>query len=266
LISIILLEKRFHSLDDFTSKADGVERILLRPDIKMLTRIFLRVRLNPQHFMRIFACSLFLGMVLASPVLAQNAQLSDPVIAAPRPGEALQGVIKISGSSDVAGFVSAEISFSYADNPTSTWFLIAMSTQPVSNDTLANWDTTVITDGDYILRLRIYLTDGSFRDAIVSGLRVRNYSPVETPTPIPPTPAPTPTITPTATSSPTPQPTPIPTITQTATPFPTPTALPTNPAILVPTDVSASILFGGMAAILTFVIVGIFLWLRRKYL
>jgi len=216
--------------------------------------------------MRILACSLLLGMVLASPALAQNAQLVDPVIVAPRPGDALQGVIKIAGSSDVAGFVSAEVSFTYADNPTGTWFLIAMSSQPVSNDTLANWDTTVITDGDYILRLRVYLTDGSTREAIVSGLRVRNYTPVETSTPLPPTSAPTPTITPTATSSPTPQPTPIPTITQTATLFPTPTALPTNPATLVPTDVSASILFGGLATILTFIIVGIFLWLRRKYL
>jgi hypothetical protein len=218
--------------------------------------------------MRILACSLFLGMVLASPALARNAQLVDPVIAAPRLGDALQGVVKIAGSSDVPGFVSAEVSFTYADNPTGTWFLIAMSSQPVLNDTLANWDTTVITDGDYILRLRVFLTDGSSREVIVSGLRVRNYTPVETPTPMTPTPEATtvPTISPTATPSPTLEATPIPTITQTATPFPTPTALPPNPATLVPTDVSASILFGGLATILTFVIVGIFLWLRRKYL
>ena len=218
--------------------------------------------------MRILVCSLFLGMVLASPVLAQNAQQSDPVIASPRPGDALQGVIKIAGSCDAAGFVSAEVSFTYADNPTGTWFLIAWISQPILNDTLANWDTTVITDGNYILRLRVYLTDGSFRDAIVSGLRLRNYTPVETPTPMTPTPTATtvPTITSTATSSPTPEPTLIPTITQTSTPFPTPTALPANPATLVPTDVSSSILFGGLATILTFVIIGIFLWLRRKYL
>jgi hypothetical protein len=208
--------------------------------------------------MRILACSLFLGMVLASPVLAQNAQLVDPVITSPRPDDALQGVIRIAGSNDVAGFVSAEVSFTYADNPTGTWFLIAMSSQPVLNDILASWDTTVITDGDYILRLRVFLADGSFRQTIVSGLRVRNYTPVETPTPMTPTP--------TATPSPPPEPTLIPTITQTATLFPTPTALPTNPATLVPTDVSSSILFGGLATILTFVIVGIFLWLRRKYL
>jgi len=198
--------------------------------------------------MRILACSLFFGMFLASPVLVRNAQFGDPVIVAPRPGDVLQGVVTIAGSSDFTGFVSAEVSFTYADDPTGTWFLIAMNSQPVFNDRLAIWDTTVITDGDYVLRLRVYLTDGSSREALVSGLRVRNYTPVETPTPM----------------ALAPEATPLSTITPTATPFPTPTALPRNPAALAPTDVSASILYGGLAAILTFVIVGIYLWLRRK--
>ncbi len=198
--------------------------------------------------MRILACSLFFGMVLASSVLARNAQFGDPVIVEPRPGDVLQGVVTIAGSSDVTGFVSAEVSFTYADDPTGTWFLITMSSQPVFNDRLATWDTTVITDGDYVLRLRVYLTDGSSREALVSGLRARNYTPVETPTPM----------------ALAPEATPLSTITPTATPFPTPTALPRNPAALAPTDVSASILYGGLAAILTFVIVGIYLWLRRK--
>ncbi len=187
-------------------------------------------------------------MVLASPILAQNAQFGDPAIVAPRPGDVLQGVVTVTGSSDVNGFVSAEISFTYADDPTGTWFLVAANGQPVFNDTLAAWDTTVITDGDYVLRLRVFLTDGSTRDAVVSGLRVRNYTPVETPTPVP--------VAPEATA--------LPTITPTATPFPTPTALPRNPAELAPTDVSVSIFYGGLAAILAFVIVGIALWLRKS--
>jgi hypothetical protein len=198
--------------------------------------------------MRILACSLFFGMTLASSVLARNAQFGDPVIVAPRPGDVLQGVVIIAGSSDVTGFVSAEVSFTYADDPTGTWFLIAMNSQPVFNDRLATWDTTVITDGDYVLRLRVYLTNGSSREALVPGLRVRNYTPVETPTPM----------------AFAPEATPLPTIAPTATSFPTPTALPRNPAALAPTDVYASILYGGLAAILTFVIVGTYLWLRRK--
>jgi hypothetical protein len=48
------------------------------------------------------------------------------------------------------------------------------------------------------------------------------------------------------------------------TPFPTPTALARNPATLVPMDISSSILYGGLAAILMFIIIGLYLWLRRK--
>jgi hypothetical protein len=215
---------------------------------QMLTRASLRVRLNIRLFMRNLACTLFFGMVLASPVLARNAQFGDPVIVAPRLGDVLQGVVTITGTSDVTGFVAAEISFSYMDDPTGTWFLISKNSQPVFSNTLATWDTTIITDGIYVLRLRVYLIDGSSSDTLVSGLRVRNYSPVETPTPM----------------ALAPETTPLPTITPTATPFPTPTTLPPNPATLAPTDVSTSILYGGLAGILTFMIIGIYLWLRRK--
>ncbi len=187
---------------------------------------------------------------MASPVLARTVQFGDPVIVAPRPGDVLQGVVTVTGSSNVNGFTSAEVAFTYAGDPTGTWFLVAANSQPVFNGTLATWDTTVITDGDYVLRLRVFLTDGSTREAFVSGLRVRNYTPVETPTPV----------------ALAPEATPLPTITPTATPFPTPTALPRNPAALAPTDVSAGILYGGLAAILTFVIVGIVLWLRKSRL
>lgn len=198
--------------------------------------------------MRILACSLFFGMVMASSGLVVNAQTGGPVIGSPRSGGVLQGVVTISGSSDITGFVSAEVSFTYAEDPTGTWFTVALNNQPVLNDGLATWDTTVITDGDYVLRLRVYLIDGSSREVLVSGLRVRNYTPVETPTPIP--------IAPEAT--------PLPTITPTAIPFPTPTSLPRNPATLAPTDVSASIVYGGLMAITIFIIVSIYLWLRRK--
>ena len=54
------------------------------------------------------------------------------------------------------------------------------------NSTLATWDTTSITDGDYILRLRVFFQDGSSQDVIVS-VTVRNEA-VPTATPLPPTP------------------------------------------------------------------------------
>jgi hypothetical protein len=194
-----------------------------------------------------------LWMVSLIPFLGRTPQGSEGVIDSPRPGEAIQGIVAVIGSSDVNGFASAEISFEYMDDPTGTWFLIANNVQPVSKNTLATWDTTVITDGNYVLRLRVYLTDGSNKDILVTDLRVRNYTPVETPTPLPVAPEPTSVPTGTATSQPFPTPS-----------FPTPTALGQNPAILAPADVTISILYGGLAAMLSFIIIGIYLWLRRK--
>lgn len=106
-------------------------------------------------------------------------------IAAPGGGEALQGVVSVLGMSDVPGFRSAEVSFAYQNNPTGTWFLIEQSSTPVKDGPLAGWDTTSIADGVYRLRLLVFLSDGRRLESVVTGLRVRNYSPVETSTPGP---------------------------------------------------------------------------------
>jgi hypothetical protein len=188
----------------------------------------------------------FLIAVVARPVAARTGL--QPVVIKPRAGEVLQGTLTVTGSSDVAGFLSAEITFAYSGDTTGTWFLIAEGSQPVEDGTLATWDTTTIADGDYVLRLRVTLTDGSYLDATVPDLRVRNYTPVET-------------ITPASTA---PQATLAPISTPTATPYPTPTPLPPNPAELTSTNVWKSIGYGGLGTILLFIILGIYLWLRRK--
>jgi hypothetical protein len=198
--------------------------------------------------MRILIFPLLFWMVYSSPLQVSVAAAVDPVIVSPKAGSVLQGVVAVDGSSDIEGFGSSEISFTYTDDPTSTWFLIQSNSQPVSNDRLVTWDTTVITDGNYVLRLRVTLTDGSTREVLVPDLRVRNYSPVETPTPHP--------VSPMATM--------IPTSAATATSYPTPTALSRNPASLTSLDVSDSMIYGGFAAILVFIIIGIYLRFRRK--
>jgi hypothetical protein len=182
--------------------------------------------------------------IAVRPVIAQG----QPAILSPQQGQVIQGVVTILGSSNETGFVSSEIDFSYAGDTTGTWFLIAAGSQPVDSNTLATWDTTTITDGNYNLRLRVTLSNGTYLDAIVPNLRVRNYTPVETPTP-----APTeirPTITPTETLTP--------------TPFPTPTPLPVNPAVLTPVNISTSLVYGGLGAVVLIIILGIYLWLRRN--
>jgi hypothetical protein len=153
----------------------------------------------------------------------------------------------------VQNFQSGELYFGYTKDQTGTWFLITQNSEPVMNGEMGAWETNLITDGDYNLRLVVIEQDGSRVETTTSGIRVRNYSMIETSTPTPETP--------TATLSPDERPT------ATATPSPTvtasPTLLPTNPAELTDGQISNSLMKGAMGAILIFVIVGSYIWIRH---
>ncbi len=188
----------------------------------------------------------------------QTTQESTISIQSPILGQALQGSVTINGNSAVEGFQSSEVSFAYAHDSTDTWFLIQYSTLPVQDGMLATWDTTTITDGNYSLRLVVLLTDGTQVTQQVNGLRVRNYSPIETDTPTPAAPSLTPAPgTPTSYAPPTI--TPSPSLTP---PHPTPTPLPTNPAEISTTEAIVTLGKGAMIAIVLFVILGGYLGIR----
>lgn len=181
---------------------------------------------------------------------AQAAQQPDVRVFAPASGDVLQGLVTISGTTNMAGFSASEISFGYKDDPTSTWFLIQRSSQPVEDAMLATWDTSMITDGEYHLRLLVFLSDGQVLESIVVGLRVRNYTPVETSTPDP-------RALQQATSTPT------------QTPLPdyqprssTPTPLPTNPAELTGQDLRTSALRGVGIVFASLLAAGLYLAIR----
>ncbi|HJS17512.1 MAG TPA: hypothetical protein VJ785_02100, partial [Anaerolineales bacterium] len=90
-------------------------------------------------------------------------------ITSPVAGEALRGQVNIIGSTDIPDFVSAQLDFTYASapQPAVAWFPLQALSQPVFDTPLYTWDTTVITDGDYILRLRVFSGDGSFQEVTV---------------------------------------------------------------------------------------------------
>ncbi len=185
------------------------------------------------------------------------AQSETPLrIDAPASGQVLSGLVNVMGTSAVDGFFVSELSFAYASDSAPTWFLIYSSDQPVTDGLLAAWDTNTVTDGVYNLRLRVTLQDGSALETIVTGLRIRNQTPTETPTlaptatpdfvragmtPIPATPLPAPTW----------------------TPLPTPTDLPRNPASVLPAELTSSLGRGIALAFLSFLAIGIFLRLRK---
>ncbi len=184
------------------------------------------------------------------------AQDSPPVaITSPAPDEILHGPVTITGKVDVPSFVSAQLDFAYASDPTNTWFTIQTFTQPPVNSTLATWDTTSITDGDYVLRLRVNLADGTAQEVTVP-VKIGNDA------------LPTPTVEPTATPQPDAVLIPTPFLlaaspTPTDVSRPTPTALPTNPVALGQNQIYASLGRGALVILGLFALAGIIIRGRR---
>ncbi len=172
-----------------------------------------------------------------------------PRIDSPLPGQPLQGVVSISGATALDAFSAAQIEFRYESDQTQTWFLIQDEIPAIENDVLAGWDTTTITDGTYRLRLTVLKNDGSQSTYEVAGVRVRNYSPVETNTPA---------LQPDETIEASATPTATPPVVQN-----TPTPQPPNPASVTNADLRGSAGRGLAVAAGLFLLFGIYLGIRR---
>lgn len=171
-----------------------------------------------------------------------------PDITSPQAGQALQGAVLVAGKTDLKGFQSADVSYSYTRG-NGSWFLIGQSREAVEDGKLAVWDTTTITDGDYLLRVQVFMDNGSVVEKIIQ-VRVRNYSPIETETPQP-------TVGSMEAKA---------TTTPTSTPYrqPTPTHLPENPAIVTVESLAASLRCGIILAILAFLGLGVYVFYKRR--
>jgi hypothetical protein len=187
------------------------------------------------------------------------AQDSPPIaITSPAADEVLRGEVTIIGSTDIPNFASAQLDFKYASDAGDTWFPLAALSQPALDSPLYLWNTASITDGEYILRLRVTLTDGTFQEATVP-ITIQNDAPLLTPTPVF-------TFTPESSIGvqiPTPfllaaSPTP------TEVPRPTPTALPPNPVALTQTAINSSLARGALVILGLFIFSSIILRLRNS--
>ncbi|HEY61591.1 MAG TPA: hypothetical protein G4N95_02970 [Anaerolineae bacterium] len=185
-------------------------------------------------------------------VQAQNRPLNPVVITSPKGGEAIQGIFPVVGSIPANGFISASLFFRYAGDETNTWFLVQELTEPIENSTVAKWDTTKISDGIYDLKLEVKLADPEPIKTLVFGVRVRNYSVIETNTPNPSENRANLTQVPTATGTPTP------------TPIHTPTPLATNQAIISSSNIQHSLSQGVIAVLAIFLIFGIYTTIRNS--
>jgi hypothetical protein len=153
----------------------------------------------------------------------------------PTDGDEVSGIVVIRGTADHPQFLRYELAFVQDSISGSDWIVFAQGDQPVQDDTLAVWDTTVgqpvspvFPDGQYRLRLRVVRDDYNYDEFFVTQLLITNLSA---------TPSPTPTLTNTLLLTPT-----LPNandlestrrsesdILPTLTPFPTPSPPPTPP-------------------------------------
>ena len=188
---------------------------------------------------------LFLAVKITSTVYSQIGisilNLSDD--------EILQGIQVIRGNTAIEGFSSYLVQFSTISHP-DDWFNIIESTSSVQNDILAEWDTTIISDGNYNLRLIVLFENGDLLIKQVNNLRVRNYTATETPIP---------TIESSSINTIIPTSTLMPTVI-----YPTATELPENPAILTKSNLNRSALFGMIGAIVLILPISIFQYIKQK--
>ena len=197
-------------------------------------------------------------------------QIADISITSPQAGDTLRGQVEVTGNMDVPDFASAELAFSYAipeggaSNPADSfaWFTIQTFPQPVQNPIIAIWDTTVLTDGDYILHLRVFLQDGSTQDVVVSDLKIRNDVPLATDIPTATELVESITINPLPISSPVGASTVEPAAAILS--FPSLTPLPVNPASVTTSSIYSNFARGALITLVLFIIVSLLLRLRKN--
>jgi hypothetical protein len=209
------------------------------------------------------------------------AQAGSAEIVTPTQGEALFGVVTITGTAANPNFVRYKLEYAPEQDPNPVWTEVAEVTQQVSNGILASWDTTALAAGSYQLRLRVVLRDGTVLQDLVNGLIVNNSPPTSLPTqlptasPVPPTPFPTlgPSPTPLIQQPPTNTPQ-LPTITPTAftggnlTNPAASTDIPSTesntPFVVVYQAISQAFCNGSLCAVGGFVVLGLYSFLSAR--
>ena len=147
---------------------------------------------------RLFRILAFLATFLAvQDVPSARAQTEPVEISFPNSGEVLTGGATIVGTAAPGDFQRYEVSFGFDPNPTDTWFPIGQpGTGAVTNAALVEWNTTIIGDGIYMLRLQVFTLDTPAPlEVIIRGVVVQNSTATPSPTPEPATHTPQPSLT-----------------------------------------------------------------------
>jgi len=195
---------------------------------------------------RIFSIIVLISILNLKTLIVQAQDEVQPKveISQPLPGEAVQGLVQVSGTIEVEDLVSYSLEFAYHDGDGQSWFGISRGDSPITEGMIGEWDTSSIPDNDYDVRLTVRRENNEPIVLIFEGIRVRNYSAIETNTPEPTNflPTQTPTLVEAAT------------ITPTVEIRPSPTPLPPNPAAISREDIESNLIKGAVGGIAIFII------------
>lgn len=104
------------------------------------------------------------------------------VILSPVPGNVVAGNLQVLGAAIHPQFLQYQLEYGPDPNPGNLWFPATGVVQtPVLNGLLGIWNTSGTQDGNYQIRLRVILRDGTNLATVVNNIRVQN----QVPTPIP---------------------------------------------------------------------------------
>jgi PKD repeat protein len=103
-------------------------------------------------------------------------------ISAPLSNTEIRGIVPITGSAQHPNFLQYQVEYGPYPNPGNLWYpLGAPVQQQVVNGPLGSFNTALVSNAAYTLRLKVFLRDGSVVTVVNENVRVAN----PTPTPIP---------------------------------------------------------------------------------
>lgn len=94
------------------------------------------------------------------------------MLTAPEPGEVVSGTVSLTGTANIPNF--GFYKYEFAPVGTDLWTTIAAGSKTVEEGKLGDWDTTVLTNGDYFLQLVIIDNVGKTLEPCVIAVRVAN--------------------------------------------------------------------------------------------
>jgi hypothetical protein len=131
-----------------------------------------------------FLAVITLFLAFSGVTTAQSPDEIAALITSPVDGQQLFGLANIVGSaSHPTAFDYFTLEYNDQSDPNAPWLLVQpLVRQKAQDDILGAWNTNMVPDGVYRIRLRVFLTDGQAGEYVVSNLRVINSQPTPVPT------------------------------------------------------------------------------------